>query len=204
LEASFYKLVPPALPLQEPSDSSLVEQARISEALKMEITWIIVADQTRLRVFEIAGGTVNLYEIVDFLSPEGRMRVQVPLENVQQGSFENGEPVSTGTDEASKSSARCGQSDLFSKQISSYVERARLGRRFTKLRIIAPLDFLGLLRKNMSEAVTQSIEDEVVHNLVNFEKTSIEKFLNSIHMDSVNLTRRGQQPAYRSEPRAPL
>ena len=151
----------------------------------METIWILVADKHRLRVFEIEK-TRNFREVVDFLSPEGRMRMQIASENAYEAATAKIFPRSGDDNGASTSLSQ--DDELFSKQISNYVENARRGRRFTKMRIVAPLDFLIILRKNMSKGTKRSIEGEVVHALENVESINFEDFLRSIAFSAMKKT----------------
>jgi hypothetical protein len=143
----------------------------------METTWIVLANDCRLRVFEIRGSGGILHEIVDFLSPEGRMCVEKDFGTIRNNSFTRSHSKCAGNNKADSCNALARQGDLFSKQISSYIERARQNGRFEKMRIIGSGGFLKLLHENMPEKVKCLIEKEFVDDSISFEQPFFEKYL---------------------------
>lgn len=147
----------------------------------METTWIVVANDSQLRVFEIRGDGGILHDVVDFLSPKGKMLAEKAFEANQLPPLASNHLTCSGIDEADLSKAPL-QGDVFSKQISSYIERARCSRRFAKLRIIGCAVFLELLRTNMTEATKHIIEKELVWDTLSFESPLLEKYLEEIYV----------------------
>ena len=166
----------------------------------METIWVLVADQHRLRVFEILEKDGNFHEVVDFLSPKGRLSTRSASESASEYAIGN---TNLGRADGSATTNFPSQDDeLFCKQISSYLENARRGSRFTKLRIIAPLDFLILLRNNMGKRARQSVEGVVVHDLANVESINAEAFLRSIKFSVMKKSQRDPQSMQQAHPGA--
>lgn len=142
----------------------------------MEATWVVLANDCRLRVFEIQGSVGILHEIVDFLSPKGKADIKKAFETIQPDSFTCSDSASADNNEADVWNALAHQGDLFSKQISSYIERARKNRCFAKMRIVGSRGFLKLLREYMTEDAKCLIEKEFVDDAINFEQPILEKY----------------------------
>ena len=151
----------------------------------METTWIVVANDSRLRVFEIRGDGGILHEVVDFLSPKGKMLAKKAFHADQHPPLASNHFTCSGMNEADLSKALF-PGDVFSKQISSYIERARCSRRFAKLRIIGCAVFLELLRTNMTEATKRIIEKELVRDTISFENPMLEKYLEELCVSEKN------------------
>src|ERR1700712_4985301 len=117
----------------------------------MEATWVVLANDCRLRVFKIQGSDGIFHEIVDFLSPKGKIDIKKNFETVQPDLFKRSHSACADSNEADVGNALTHQGNLFSKQISGYIERARINRCFTKMRIVGSRGFLKLLREDMTE-----------------------------------------------------
>lgn len=72
-----------ALSATEPTRSRRVRHCFIYADEVMEPTWIVLANESRLRVFELQVDGL-LHEIVDFLSPKGKMRSETVLAATHQ------------------------------------------------------------------------------------------------------------------------
>ena len=143
----------------------------------METTWIVLASDCRLRVFEFQGNEKISYEIVDFLSPKGKMYIRKSHEGIQHDSLtRNHSTCADDNNEADQCNGLAQQGNLFSKQISSYIERARQNGCFEKMKIIGSEKFLKLLRQDMSEKAKCLVEKEFIDDAMGFEQPILEKY----------------------------
>ena len=142
----------------------------------METTWIVLADDSRLRVFEIQGSKGILYEVVDFLSSEGKGEIRKNFEIIQFDLFTHDQSTRADKNECDFQNVLIQQRKLFSKQISGYIERSRQKRCFAKIRIIGSKGFLKLLRDDMSESAKCLVEKEFIDDSINFEHPVSEKY----------------------------
>lgn len=143
----------------------------------METTWIVLANDRRLRVFELPSSNGILHEVVDFLSPKGKKYIQKDFEPIQPSSFTHGQSTNADNYQVDVEHELVHQEDLFSKQISSFIERGRLSGCFEKMRIIGSRGFLNLLRENMTEKAKCIIEKEFIDDAINFEPPILEKYI---------------------------
>lgn len=142
----------------------------------MQTTWIIAADEHRVRIFEVEGVQSNFHEVEDFVNPEGRMREQDLMRDTKGRYFGKGEQVIGHTAEPNISKTQHAE-ELFAKQISEYLDKARVEHRYDKLRVIAFSKFLGMLRKNMSKEAQRLVEDEVSRDISGFDEKEIEEYI---------------------------
>lgn len=142
----------------------------------MQTTWIVAADEHRARIFEVEGVESNFHEIEDFINPEGRMREQDLTSDAKGRYFGKGERVMGHTAEPNVSKTQHEQ-DMFAKQISDYLDKARMEHRYDKLRVIAFSKFLGMLRKNMSKESQRLVVDEVSKDITGFDEKEIKEYI---------------------------
>ena len=142
----------------------------------MQNTWIVVADEHRVRIFEVEGKHNNFHEVDDFINPEARMREQDLITDAKGRYFGKGERFIAHTAEPNVSSTQH-TTDAFSKEIGQYLKKARSEHRYNKLRVIAFPKFLGMLRKNLDKETQRIIEDEVAKDISNFKSRDIEEYI---------------------------
>jgi protein required for attachment to host cells len=147
----------------------------------MQTTWIVAADSSRARIFEVHGIHDPLREIEDFENPAGR------LQDHELGSDARGHTSAKGGHEqAHAPQPRVDevehQTQLFSKRVSEYLDQARIEHRYDKLCLIAFPKFLGLMRRDLSKDTQQLVEDEVPKDISKLEARDIEEYVrNRLH-----------------------
>jgi protein required for attachment to host cells len=148
----------------------------------MATTWIIAADDSRARVLQVAGPD-RLDEIDDLVNPSGRAQdreLQTDAEPRfnghggvgKAGSRRTGGPASDREAQgAVENSVRS-----FAREVGRYLERARQGRRFEQLVLVAPPKFLGALRKELGKEVGKLVADELPKDLSWFNERELERY----------------------------
>ena len=101
-----------------------------------DLTWLVVADGGRARVFKAPGLTLNLQEIDD-------------LVNVEH----------TGTTLTEK------DREKFARRVSEHLEQGRLQQRYGRLRLAIEPKFLGMVKANLSEETRRMIFEQVSEDL---------------------------------------
>ncbi|MCF7821514.1 MAG: host attachment protein [Mariprofundaceae bacterium] len=130
----------------------------------MERIWILVADKSHAKLYTMNGraGALALEREWDHEASrkhEQELTSDLPgraFDRVGDGRHAMGQPVDPKKHEA----------ELFAHQLISEIDRGRTSNEFTHLCLVAPPEFLGLLRKQCSPALEQLISDEVDKNLV--------------------------------------
>jgi protein required for attachment to host cells len=139
----------------------------------MQTTWIVAADASRARVFEIAGPERELREVDQFTHPEGRASNQ-ELKSDANGSRRTGQG---GDSNGQRVTPVEHENELFSKAVARYLDKARSQHRYDKLYLIAPPEFLGLMRENLGKEVRKIIAEEINKDLSWFGTRDIERYL---------------------------
>lgn len=146
----------------------------------MQTTWILAADSSRARIFEMQGAQDHLREIEDFANPAGHEQNQEISSDARGRYFgkgrQQGDTAEPQVDEVEH------ETELFSKTVSAYLDKARVEHRYDKLCLIAFPKFLGLMRRNLSKEAQQLVEDEVPKDISKLEARDIEDYVrNRLH-----------------------
>jgi protein required for attachment to host cells len=100
------------------------------------VTWLVVADGGRARVFKTPGLALDLQEIEDLINSDA-----------------------TGSMLTEKDRAK------FAKRVADFVEDGRLHQRYDRLRIVIEPKFLGMVKGNLSEETRRLIFEQISEDL---------------------------------------
>jgi protein required for attachment to host cells len=149
--------------------------------MSMQTTWIVAADSSRARIFEMQGLQDPVREIEDFANPAGREQDRELSSDARGRYYGKGEGQQAHTAEPHVDEVEH-QTELFSKRVGEYLDQARVEHRYDKLCLIAFPKFLGLLRQNLSKEARRLVEDEVPKDISKLEARDIEDYVkNRLH-----------------------
>lgn len=136
-------------------------------------TWVLVADNSRARIFAARKAAGGLQEIRDLTHPEARLHEGDLV--TDKGGRDRGiaGPHGVGNDQTHKQEGV----DKFASEVCTELDAARAGGDFKKLYVVAAPAFLGLLRKHQTSALKQLVAGEVDKNLATQDPTTIRKHL---------------------------
>lgn len=124
----------------------------------MKLTWILVADTTRARVFTADTPSSPLEEIEDLSHTKGRLHdreITSDLPGRVKSVAGGGHALEQPTDPKKH------EIDNFAHRIAQYLENAHNQNRFEQLLIVAPPSFLGLLRNHLPEQIKKLVRFEL-------------------------------------------
>lgn len=137
--------------------------------------WVVVAESSRAKIFTMntPDGALNFKESLEH--PEARQHEQrlvsdLPgrtFDSAGQGRHAKEEEVPPKKEEAIR----------FAKQITDYVEAARTRNEIERLVLVAPPQFLGLLRDYLSAQSTKLVSQEIQKDLVKHDTMDIRRHL---------------------------
>lgn len=142
----------------------------------MQTTWVIAADSSRARIFEMSDEDLRFEEIEDLVNPEGRQDEREVRVDAKGRFFGKNAQMQGHTAEPHVEAVQH-EVVLFSKRLGHYLEQARQEHRFDKLCLIAPPKFLGLIRANMGEEARKAVEEEIPKEIAWFNDTDIEAYV---------------------------
>ena len=147
----------------------------------MQTTWIVAADSSRARIFEMHGLQEPVREIEDFANPAGREQDHELGRDARGRYYGRGEHQQAHTAQPHIDEVEH-QTELFSKRVGEYLDQACVEHRYDKLCLIAFPKFLGLLRQNLSKEAQRLVEDEVPKDISKLEARDIEDYVkNRLH-----------------------
>ena len=141
-------------------------------------TWIIVADSSRARIFSMEDVRSPLQEITDMLHPASRLREQDIGTDRQGRTFDSrgqGRHAKEGDVSIKKQEAI-----NFSREIANYLDSGCNKNLFEKLIIIAPPEFLGLLRKDIGNTTKNRVSREIGKDLTQRDESHIRREVNTL------------------------
>lgn len=140
----------------------------------MKLTWILVADSTRARIFTADTPSSPLEEIEDIAHTEGRLhdrQITSDLSGGIKSSGAGGHSFELPTDPKKH------EIDNFAHHIAQHLEDAHNTHRFEQLIIVAGPTFLGMLRNNLSEHLKPLVRLELDKELTAFSAADIRQHL---------------------------
>ncbi len=140
----------------------------------MILTWILVADSTRARIFTTDSPSSSLEEIEDFSHTEGRLHdrdITSDLPGKIKSVGGGGHAFEQATDPKQH------ENDNFAHLIAQYLEDAHNANRFEQLLIVAAPTFLGLLRNHLQDQIKQRVCFELDKDLTMMSATNIRQHL---------------------------
>lgn len=120
----------------------------------MKLTWILVADSTRARIFTADTPASPLEEIEDFSHVEGRLHdreMTSDLPGKIKSAGAGGHTFEQPTDPKKH------EAEAFAHRVTQYLEDAHNVHRFEQLLIVAAPSFLGLLRNHLPEQLKKLV-----------------------------------------------
>ncbi|NYS61188.1 host attachment protein [Vreelandella salicampi] len=121
-------------------------------------TYIVVADAARARIF--TRDALTLEEQESLVHAEGRLH-EGDLITDRRGADVHESMSSTSRSSGEEGSASQHENELFAKEVAQRLYSARTENQISKLVLVAPPKFLGLLREKI-DATTQKL---IIHTL---------------------------------------
>jgi protein required for attachment to host cells len=130
----------------------------------MALTWILVAESSRAKLYSVDGNVAPLSELEDLVHPAGRMH-EGDLVSDRAGN--DGGTMGQGRHVMdNKTGAKEYEKIEFARQLAERLETACNCGDFERLVLIAPPGFLGVLRDKLSKKVIDRVYKEIDKNLV--------------------------------------
>jgi len=141
----------------------------------MNNVWVVVASNTRCRIFAQHKHNGPLEELEDLVHPEGRLherrlasdRPGRTFDRAGEGRHAKGNPVKPQEQENIR----------FAKDVADKIDAARKQDKFERLVLIAEPGFLGQLRQGLPAATQQRLSAELHKNLVEADPDRIREAL---------------------------
>jgi protein required for attachment to host cells len=138
-------------------------------------TWIVVADSSAARFFGADEPTGPITELEAMAHPEGRMPARELTSDLPGRAFDS---AGQGRHAMESEVGPREQSAIdFAHLIARRIEKARVGGEADRVALVAPPDFLGLLRKALTAPAKRMVVYESDHNYVRLSPREIRERL---------------------------
>ena len=141
----------------------------------MSKTWVVVAESSRAKIFELDKKNAPLRELQGFAHTASRSH-EHDLTSDLPGRTHNSATHSSHR-LSQHSSPKAHESVEFARTLGSHLDEALNRGEFDKLIIMSPPGFLGYLRKEMSYETSKHVVSEIDKNLVRHTTSDIQSHL---------------------------
>jgi protein required for attachment to host cells len=143
----------------------------------MDHTWIVVADSSHARIFQLRDGQLPAEEILDQANPLGR------ADNKQVASDSHGQFA--GPDGHGHTAPRVEEPvqhevRQFARQLARQLDTAAAQQRFQHLALVAAPRFLGLLRDSLDKQTRKLVTAEVDKNVAGLPRSALDDCLQAL------------------------
>ena len=142
----------------------------------MPTTWILAADGSRARIYEIDGPGKTPRHVEEFDNPAGRAHNRDLVTDGDGRYFGKGERSQGHTAPPSESAVEH-EVELFAKRVAAHLDRARIDHKYDRVRLVAAPKFLGLLRQNLTREVEKLVDDSVAKDVSWFDENALAEYL---------------------------
>jgi protein required for attachment to host cells len=122
-------------------------------------TWILVADAARARLFETTSVSEVWSLIDDFQNPQGRARGR-DFRADASGDFQTNEGTVRRSAMEPLSIKRV-EAERFARMLGVELDKGLSGGRYDRVILVAPPEFLGLIRAELTPAVEKRVFDTI-------------------------------------------
>ena len=140
----------------------------------MKLTWLVVADSSKARIFTTDSRTGPINEIQSIVHSEARLHEQKMTSDLSGRSNGNG---GGGNTYQAKVSPKDQENINFAKDIAHELDAARKQDKFKQIILVAPPDFLGNLRNSLNAQTQKLVGLELAKNLSQLKANEISEHL---------------------------
>jgi protein required for attachment to host cells len=131
----------------------------------MKTSWIVVAEKSRARILLQTSRIEPLMEVENIDHPHSRSKESELVTDAPGRAYDSAGQGRHAMEQ--KTSVRDAEAALFARQIADRLEQGARDQQFQSLYLAAPPEFLGLLRKAMSNtSVDKLVQNSVAKNLI--------------------------------------
>jgi len=139
------------------------------------VTWVLVADRGRSRLFSLESAHGELNELTDAINPDLRLHESELTSDRPGMEFDSGGQGRHAM--RAEHSHKEQSSEAFAQALGHELLQGLDGGRFERLVLIAPPEFLGILRQKLDQRVCQRVAEVVGLDLTKASAADIAKRL---------------------------
>ena len=127
--------------------------------------WILISDASAARVFSLAGRNKPLQLVKEFANAEGRKLTQ-DLVSDEPGRISKGGTPGMKSAMDPRTTAHEGAAETFARQLADFLKHHSSNGELATISLVAPANFLGLLRSALSKETDHLVRSSLAKDLV--------------------------------------
>lgn len=141
----------------------------------MQKTWVVAAESSRARIFSLENRIAPLRAVDDLSNPVARTHERDLISDRPGRSFDSGGEGRHSMEP--QVDPKHHEAVAFAKRINERLEQGRTKGDFEELILIAPPEFLGILRQNLNGNTVKHVTKTIAKHLVQKDETEIREYL---------------------------
>lgn len=142
---------------------------------KNPTTWIVVADNSKAKIFRLVKFPNKIEEIAFLEHPESRLHNQDLISSKPGRNFQSG--GTTRHAYQPETEPKAVEAHKFAREVSNFLTVAERNSEFNRIYLFAEPSFLGLLRQLISPDIQKLIAAEIPKELTSCDNSTIEQHL---------------------------
>jgi len=122
---------------------------RGTEGVTMQNSWVLVANGSQARLFNMDGPKKSITLVKEFAHPESRMKTD-KLSSDRSGHYMSGGTQGSGSFQEA-TDPKTYELERFAMELAKSLDEGRAANKFGDVVLVASPHFLGLLKQNMSD-----------------------------------------------------
>ena len=141
----------------------------------MKKTWVVAAESGQARIFLLENRVAPLKDIDELSNPVARAHERDLISDRPGRAFDSGGQGRHSMEPQIDPKQQ--EAIAFAKKINERLEQGRTKGDFEELILIAPPEFLGILRHNINGNTTKHVTKTIAKRLVQKDETEIREYL---------------------------
>jgi protein required for attachment to host cells len=125
----------------------------------MQNSWVLVANGSQARLYDMDGAKKSITLIKEFNHPESRMKTE-QLSSDRSGRYMNSSTQGSGAFNE-PTDPKSYEMERFALELTKSLDEGRAANKFGKVVLVASPHFLGLLKQNMSDQLGKAISHTI-------------------------------------------
>lgn len=124
----------------------------------MQNSWVLVANGSQARLFNLDGPKKSITLIKEFAHPESRMKTD-QLSSDRSGNF-GGANIGSGSFNE-PTDPKSYEMERFAMELVKSLDEGRASNKFDRVVLVASPHFLGLLKQNMNDQLSKAVSHTI-------------------------------------------
>lgn len=125
----------------------------------MQNSWVLVANGSQARIFNLDGPQKSITLVKEFTHPESRMKTD-KLSSDRQGHYMSGATQGSGSFQEA-TDPKTYELERFAMELAKSLDDGRAANKFDKVVLVASPHFLGLIKQNLSEQMSKAVSHTI-------------------------------------------